>query len=159
MTTLTINPGQMGLSDWRRLYESPCQLRLAEGVLQQVQRSVDCVNKIVDDNRTAYGINTGFGLLASTRIERADLEKLQHSIVLSHAAGVGEPLSDALVRLVMSLKVNSLARGFSGVRPVVLEHLMALLNAEVYPHIPLKGSHTHTSSRHKGTESKGDSKK
>ena len=99
-----------------------------------------CVNRIVEENRTVYGINTGFGLLASTRIAREDLEKLQRSIVLSHAAGVGEAVDDATVRLIMLLKINSLARGFSGVRRIVLEHLMALVNAEVYPHIPLKGS-------------------
>lgn len=91
-------------------------------------------------NRTTYGINTGFGLLASTRIAREDLENLQRSIVLSHAAGVGAPTDDSLMRLIMVLKINSLSRGFSGIRLEVIQALMALVNAEVYPHIPLKGS-------------------
>ena len=83
---------------------------------------------------------SGFGLLASTRIASHDLDKLQRSLVLSHAAGIGEPLSDAMVRLIMVLKINSLARGFSGIRRKVIDALIALVNAEVYPHIPLKGS-------------------
>ncbi len=97
-----------------------------------------CVEKIVNEGRTAYGINTGFGLLASTKIAPEDLEKLQRSLVLSHAAGVGEALDDAMVRLIILLKANSLARGFSGIRRKVIDALLALINAEVYPHIPLK---------------------
>jgi len=105
-----------------------------------MQKSVDCVNQIISEDQTAYGINTGFGLLASTRIAAKDLEKLQRSLVLSHAAGVGEALDDDLVRLIMVLKINSLARGFSGIRPVVIDALIELVNAGIYPHIPLKGS-------------------
>lgn len=140
MFELTIQPGQLSLAQLRQVYQQACRIRLDDGAAAAIERSVACVNRIVEENRTVYGINTGFGLLASTRIARDDLEKLQRSIVLSHAAGVGEALDDAIVRLIMVLKINSLARGFSGVRPVVLEHLMALVNAEVYPHIPLKGS-------------------
>ncbi|MCP2039975.1 histidine ammonia-lyase [Neisseria sp. HSC-16F19] len=140
MFDLTIQPGQLSLAQLRRVYQQPCRLQLADSAADAVERSVACVNRIVEENRTVYGINTGFGLLASTRIARDDLEKLQRAIVLSHAAGVGEALEDATVRLIMVLKINSLARGFSGVRRVVLDHLMALVNAEVYPHIPLKGS-------------------
>lgn len=140
MYSLTITPGTLTLAQLRRAYLEPCCLNLADEAWAAVDESVACVNRIVDENRTVYGINTGFGLLASTRIVREDLQKLQRSIVLSHAAGVGEALDDATVRLIMLLKINSLARGFSGVRRVVLEHLTALVNAEVYPHIPLKGS-------------------
>lgn len=95
---------------------------------------------IVAEGRTAYGINTGFGLLAQTRIAHEDLENLQRSLVLSHAAGVGAPIDDALVRLIMVLKINSLARGLSGIRRKVIDALVTLVNAEVYPRIPLKGS-------------------
>ncbi|MDI2146311.1 aromatic amino acid lyase, partial [Pseudomonas sp. ITA] len=87
----------------------------------QIEASVACVEQILAENRTAYGINTGFGLLASTRIASEDLENLQRSLVLSHAAGVGQPISDELVRLIMVLKVNSLSRGFSGIRRVVID--------------------------------------
>ena len=140
MFATTIHPGHLPLAELRRAYHEPVRITLADQAYAAIDRSVACVNRIVEENRTVYGINTGFGLLASTRIACEDLEKLQRSIVLSHAAGVGEALDDATVRLIMLLKINSLARGFSGVRRVVLEHLMALVNAEVYPHIPLKGS-------------------
>ncbi|MGB5853999.1 MAG: histidine ammonia-lyase [Oceanisphaera sp.] len=140
MTTLTINPGKMTLAEMRKVYEQPVQLKLAPSCHDAIQASVDCVNRMVAEDRTVYGINTGFGLLASTRIKPEDLETLQRSLVLSHATGMGELISDELVRLIIVLKVNGLARGFSGIRLQVLEALMALVNHEVYPCIPGKGS-------------------
>ncbi|MBF3324959.1 aromatic amino acid lyase, partial [Pseudomonas aeruginosa] len=138
--SLHLKPGQLTLADLRQTYLAPVRLSLDPSADAPIAASVACVENIIAEGRTAYGINTGFGLLASTRISPADLEKLQRSIVLSHAAGVGEALDDAMVRLVMLLKVNSLARGFSGIRRKVIDALIALINAEVYPHIPLKGS-------------------
>jgi histidine ammonia-lyase len=140
MSILTLRPGQLTLAQLRRAYQQPLQLRLDESADMAIEDSVACVQRILDEGRTAYGINTGFGLLAQTRIASADLQQLQRSLVLSHAAGIGAPLDDNLVRLIMLLKVNSLARGFSGVRRLLIEALMALINAEIYPHIPLKGS-------------------
>ncbi len=140
MKALNLHPGQLTLADLRAAYQAPVHLTLDASAHEAIDASVACVNQIIAEGRTAYGINTGFGLLASTRIANADLEKLQRSLVLSHAAGIGEPLSDAMVRLIMLLKINSLARGFSGIRRQVIEALIALVNAEVYPHIPLKGS-------------------
>ena len=140
MKALTIRPGQLTLTQLRDVYQHPVTLTLDDNAYAAIQQSVACVERIVEENRTTYGINTGFGLLASTRIASEDLENLQRSLVLSHAAGVGAPISDALVRLVMVLKVNSLSRGFSGIRRKVIDALIALINAEVYPHIPLKGS-------------------
>ncbi|MDH1263130.1 histidine ammonia-lyase [Pseudomonas sp. GD03944] len=140
MTSLILQPGQLSLSQLRSAYQQPLRVELDATAGAAIERSVACVQRILDEDRTAYGINTGFGLLASTRIASHDLEKLQRSLVLSHAAGFGEPLDDAMVRLIMLLKVNSLARGFSGIRRVVIDALLALINAEVYPHIPLKGS-------------------
>jgi histidine ammonia-lyase len=140
MNTLNLKPGQLTLADLRAAYQAPVHLTLDASAHEAIDASVACVNQIIAEGRTAYGINTGFGLLASTRIANDDLEKLQRSLVLSHAAGIGEPLSDAMVRLIMLLKINSLARGFSGIRRKVIDALIALVNAEVYPHIPLKGS-------------------
>ena len=119
MFALTVKPGHLSLAELRRAYHEPVQIKLEDQAYAAIDRSVACVNRIVEENRTVYGINTGFGLLASTRIAREDLEKLQRSIVLSHAAGVGEAVDDATVRLIMLLKINSLARGFSGVRRIV----------------------------------------
>jgi histidine ammonia-lyase len=138
--TLHLIPGTLGLAQLRRIHQEAVRIVMTDDAFVATQRSVACVEQIINDNRTAYGINTGFGLLANTRIAREDLENLQRSLVLSHAAGVGKPLDDALVRLIMVLKINSLARGYSGVRRHVIEALIALVNAEVYPCIPLKGS-------------------
>lgn len=140
MHTLTLKPGTLDLAQLRQAYQQPLRLELDPAAYPAIDASVACVENILAEGRTAYGINTGFGLLASTRIAPADLEKLQRSLVLSHAAGVGEALDDDLVRLILLLKVNSLARGFSAIRRQVIEALIGLINAEVYPHIPLKGS-------------------
>ncbi|SNS27591.1 histidine ammonia-lyase [Pseudomonas segetis] len=140
MSVLTLIPGQLNLAQLRNFYQHPQQVVLDASADQGIENSVACVQGILSQGRTAYGINTGFGLLAQTRIATEDLENLQRSLVLSHAAGIGEPLDDAMVRLIMLLKVNSLSRGFSGIRRKVIDALLALINAEVYPHIPLKGS-------------------
>ena len=140
MAELTLIPGRLTLAQLRSIYQAPAIVTLDASASAPIDASVACVEQILAENRTAYGINTGFGLLASTRIASADLENLQRSLVLSHAAGVGQPISDDLVRLIMLLKVNSLSRGFSGIRRQVIDALLALLNAEVYPQIPLKGS-------------------
>ncbi|WP_162869065.1 aromatic amino acid lyase, partial [Escherichia coli] len=101
--------GKLTLAQLRDVYQHPVTLTLDDNAYGPIQQSVACVERIVEENRTTYGINTGFGLLASTRIARDDLENLQRSIVLSHAAGVGEPTDDNLVRLIMVLKINSLS--------------------------------------------------
>jgi histidine ammonia-lyase len=140
MNTLTLIPGSLTLQQLRQVWRQPVKLTLDERAHEGINASVACVEAIVAEDRTAYGINTGFGLLAQTRIAAHDLENLQRSLVLSHAAGIGEPLDDAMVRLMMVLKINSLARGFSGIRLSVIQSLIALVNAEVYPCIPAKGS-------------------
>ena len=140
MQVFNLIPGQVSLAELRGIYEKPARLSLVASAAAQIDASVACVEQILAEDRTAYGINTGFGLLASTRIASHDLENLQRSLVLSHAAGIGAPLDDAMVRLIMVLKINSLSRGFSGIRRKVIDALIALVNAEVYPHIPLKGS-------------------
>ena len=140
MTHLLIQPGEMTLAQLRTVWQTPVQVSLPASANAAIEASVACVNTVVAEDRTVYGINTGFGLLAQTRIHHDDLENLQRSLVLSHATGVGTYIDDALVRLIMVLKVNSLARGYSGIRREVLDALMTLINKEIYPAIPLKGS-------------------
>ncbi|WP_369310732.1 histidine ammonia-lyase [Providencia rettgeri] len=140
MTKLTIHPGKMTLDELRTVFQQPVTVSLDKHAQAAIEKSVATVNKIIEEDKTAYGINTGFGLLANTRIATKDLQSLQRSIVMSHAAGVGEPLDDELVRLIMVLKINSLARGFSGIRLEVINALIALVNAQIYPFIPAKGS-------------------
>lgn len=105
-----------------------------------VDRAHATVMKLVERGDTIYGLNTGFGLLANQRISRDNLEQLQVNLVRSHAAGCGELLSDAIVRLIMVTKAASLARGFSGVRKEVIECLLQCINAHIYPCIPSQGS-------------------
>lgn len=140
MKSLTLTPGKLTLSQLRDVYSQPLTVTLDESAYPAINDSVACVNAILAEGRTAYGINTGFGLLAQTRISTDDLENLQRSLVLSHAAGVGEPLDDDMARLIMVLKINSLSRGFSGIRLSVIQALIALVNAGVTPWIPAKGS-------------------
>ncbi|MBC8057109.1 MAG: aromatic amino acid lyase [Rhizobiales bacterium] len=105
-----------------------------------IEASVDAVRSLVAHHAAVYGINTGFGKLAQTRIAEADLAQLQTNLVLSHSAGVGAPLSAPVVRLMLLLKAASLAHGVSGVRMAVIDSLLALLNADVLPVVPEKGS-------------------
>ena len=140
MYTFEIQPGLLTLAQLRKVARHRVSVSIASHALPAIHKSQQLVNQMIEENRTVYGINTGFGLLANTRIEVDDLEELQRSIVLSHAAGIGQLMGDATVRLVMVLKVNSLARGFSGIRLTVIEALMTLINTEVFPCIPEKGS-------------------
>jgi len=141
MNTLKIIPGQLTLAQLRAVtkYEG-IQFSLDESAFDEINKSAAAVQQVIAEDRVVYGINTGFGLLASTRIKNDELELLQRSIVLSHAAGFGEYMDDATVRLMMVLKINSLSRGFSGIRLEVIQALITLLNAEVYPCVPKKGS-------------------
>src|SRR5215211_278254 len=117
MSTLQLTPGAVPLGVWRDLYRGT---------------SVTL--------EPAYGINTGFGKLASVRIAPADLEQLQRNIVLSHAAGVGLPMPVPIVRLMMALKLASLAQGASGVRREIVALLEALLAKDLMPIVPAQGS-------------------
>jgi histidine ammonia-lyase len=138
--TLEVRTGTLSLATLRRIYERPTVLRLPEQDLARISQANDFVDKIVASGDAAYGINTGFGLLAQTRIPNDELELLQRNLLLSHAAGVGEALPDAVVRLILVLKINALARGCSGVTLQLIEALAALLEHEVYPVVPAQGS-------------------
>ncbi|HRE62083.1 MAG TPA: aromatic amino acid lyase, partial [Micropepsaceae bacterium] len=137
---LSCGSGNWTLGEAKRLIAGPITLSLTQDARARIARSHETIAAIIRDNRVVYGINTGFGLLANTRIAPADLEALQENLVLSHAAGTGAPLSDETVRLVLALKVNSLARGASGVRQEVVEALISLLKVDALPVIPSQGS-------------------
>lgn len=140
MNTLEIHPGELSLEQLRQVNRRAVKVSLNSKCYARIDQAAQVVADVINEGRTVYGINTGFGLLANTKIKTAELEVLQRSIVLSHAAGIGEFMSEATVRLLMVLKVNSLARGFSGIRLSVIEALITLINSEVYPAIPQKGS-------------------
>ncbi len=140
MPTLTIRPGKLTLGELRAIYQEPQQISVASEAQQQIRASAELISRQLKKNKPVYGINTGFGLLANTRIDTEHQHQLQHNLILSHACGIGTPIREPIVRLIMVLKINSLARGFSGVRPVLIERLIQLVNHEIYPRIPEKGS-------------------
>jgi histidine ammonia-lyase len=132
--------GGLSMPALRRALAAPLSMSLSRADLLRVRRARALIERLIARGKVAYGVNTGFGSLASERISAADLEQLQHNLVLSHAAGTGAPLSDEVVRLVLVLKIASLAQGYSGIRPQTLQALQSLLRAGVYPLIPGQGS-------------------
>ncbi len=139
MDQVILSAGRVRLADWRAIYRgSPVGLN--SSCDDGVRRSAETVALIVAKGEPVYGINTGFGKLASVRIEQADLETLQRNIVLSHAAGVGEALAVPVTRLMMALKLASLAQGASGVRPGTLAMLRSMLEKDLIPIVPAQGS-------------------
>jgi histidine ammonia-lyase len=137
--TITLKPGYATFADWRAV-AGGAAARLDPAALPAIEASASAVEAIVARGEPVYGINTGFGKLASVRIGSADLATLQRNIVLSHAAGVGEPAPAANVRLMMALKLASLGQGASGVRPQTIALLEAMLARDFVPVIPSQGS-------------------
>ena len=132
--------GALSLSDLRHIYDQPTHLTLNEDKREAAQAARNTVTDLIARGDTAYGVNTGFGLMAQTHIPAADVKTLQENLVLSHATGTGDPLSEPVLRLILAMKAASLAQGFSGVRMCVIDALIALLKTEVFPVIPSKGS-------------------
>jgi histidine ammonia-lyase len=138
--TVGFQAGALSLSALRRIHEQPTVLKISPQDRSRIAQAGALVDKIVASGDAAYGINTGFGLLANTRIPNDQLELLQRNLLLSHAAGVGDALPDPVVRLILALKINALARGHSGITMGLMDGLLALLQHEVYPVIPAQGS-------------------
>ncbi|MDD9903467.1 MAG: histidine ammonia-lyase [Rhodospirillaceae bacterium] len=137
--TVSISPGATSLDGWRRLHGG-AGFAVDPGARQAVDAVAETIDEIVRAGEPVYGVNTGFGKLADTEIPRAQLADLQRNLILSHAAGVGEPLSDPVVRLILGLKAGSLARGASGVRWTVIETIERMAAANVLPLVPAQGS-------------------
>src|SRR5271156_6608795 len=115
MSGIIIHPGEVSLASWKAIYHG-ASVRLAESAWEPVEASAAAARRIPAKGEPVYGINTGFGKLASVRIGDEDLATLQRNIVLSHAAGTGAPSPVPVVRLMMALKLASLAQGASGVQ-------------------------------------------
>ena len=140
MSKIELNGRNLDLPVLVRFDHTPPTLVLDAAARKAMQHSVDTVGRVLQQDVAVYGINTGFGALASRRIEPGDLARLQYNLVRSHAAGIGDPLPERIVRRMLLLKANALATGVSGVRPLVIEALLALLNHGVTPRIPERGS-------------------
>ena len=140
MNDVLIEPGNVPLSTWRRVLREGPTVRLTDGARAVVEACHAVILDLIGAGRTIYAVNTGFGKLATVRIPSDQLEKLQQNLIFSHSAGTGPLLSDDLVRLILIMKACALAQGHSGVRWQVVETLLALANAGVYPCVPAKGS-------------------
>ena len=140
MTTLKLEQARITLGDVRQILDNPVDLELSDQAWRAVGRSRASVEDALSADIVVYGINTGFGKLAQTRVDSDKLSALQQNLVRSHAAGVGTPLKSKIVRLVLCLKVISLAQGYSGVRPELVHRLIVMLTNDVIHVIPEKGS-------------------
>ena len=138
--TLLLRPGRLSLAELHGCWRAWQPIALDPEAWPGIEAAAEAVERVIREDRTVYGVNTGFGRLARTKIESGMVGELQHRLLLSHCAGVGEPLPPAVVRLTLLLKINALGRGHSGIRRATLETLIALLNAEAYPVVPAQGS-------------------
>ena len=136
---LKLNPEAISLAQLRQLWAG-AQARLDDASMQRIAASAASVERIVASGDTVYGVNTGFGLLANKRIPNDRLAELQTNLILSHSAGLGDPLPRHVTRLMIVLKLLGLGRGYSGVRPIVIDALQRLLDADAMPVIPSQGS-------------------
>ncbi|HEY8434862.1 MAG TPA: histidine ammonia-lyase, partial [Sphingomicrobium sp.] len=136
---MKLDPEAIELGTLRRLWQGE-PASLDDASMRRIALSADAVERIVAGGETVYGVNTGFGLLANTRIPNERLAELQTNLILSHSAGLGEPLPRHVTRLMIVLKLLGLGRGHSGVRPLVIEALQRLLDADAMPIIPSQGS-------------------
>ena len=141
---MLLRPGELTLEELKAIHggaEGKGQsLVMDPSALPRILASASLVQAAAEGDAAVYGVNTGFGKLASTRISGADLATLQLNLIRSHSAGVGRPLEPAVLRLMMATKAASLARGYSGVRPVVIDTLLAVQNAGLVPYVPSQGS-------------------
>jgi histidine ammonia-lyase len=137
---LKLAPGHFSLEQLQAVHAGSSTLEIDDAARAAIAASAAVVQRAAAGDAPVYGVNTGFGKLASTRISADDLATLQRNLIRSHSVGVGEPLSSEVVRLVLALKAGSLARGASGVRVAVVEALLAVLNAGLVPCIPSQGS-------------------
>src|SRR5439155_723185 len=140
MTELHLSPGRLTLDQLRSVWTNPVAVELDRNARARIDAAADTVAGVIAEGRIVYGVNTGFGLLARTHIDATRLAELQRALVLSHSAGTGPPLDDAVVRLTLLLKIASLARGYSGVRYEVVDALLKLLKSGVVPVVPSQGS-------------------
>ncbi|MBK1715076.1 histidine ammonia-lyase [Rubrivivax gelatinosus] len=137
---MLLRPGHLTLDQLQAIHAGGHRLVIDPQALPGLRASAAVVHAAATGQAPVYGVNTGFGKLASTRIGEADLDALQRNLIRSHSVGVGEPLPAPVVRLMLALKAASLARGYSGVRPEVVDALIAVHDSGLVPWVPAQGS-------------------
>ena len=137
---VTIDGGPLAIDDVVAVADGNATVEVGVNVAERMRPARDLVEQVVAENRTVYGITTGFGRLASTHIEPDKAARLQVGLLRSHASGVGERLGDRVVRAMLVLRARTLAQGYSGVRPLIVERLIEMLNRGILPVVPGQGS-------------------
>ncbi|MDQ0271540.1 histidine ammonia-lyase [Cytobacillus purgationiresistens] len=137
---VTLTGKTLNVEEVKRVIFQKEKVEVAAESMQDVMNSHAAVEKIVQDDRTIYGINTGFGKFSDVLIDACDVKELQINLIRSHACGVGDPFPESVSRAMLLLRANALIKGFSGVRPALIEILVAFINQEVHPVIPQQGS-------------------
>ena len=140
MQKMIITEKDFSLEDIRYFLDKQPQVELDASVKKRINESRKIIEDVVESDKTVYGVNTGFGKFADVRIKKEETAELQRRLVLSHAAGVGEPMPNNIVRLMMLLKIKNATQGYSGIRLDVVQLLVNLLNKNVLPVVPKKGS-------------------
>lgn len=139
-TTITITGNSLTLEDFIRVTRDHAKIVLSEEAKKRIQQSRATVEKLVNDNAVVYGLTTGFGSLAHVSIPKDQTEKLQENLLMSHAASTGKPLTESVVRGTMLLRVNTFAKGCSGIRLGTVELIVDMINKDVYPLVHEQGS-------------------
>lgn len=137
---ITINGNQLAIEQVVRVSRNHEIVSLAEDSRQQVQQANQWIQSIISQEKPVYGINTGFGIFADRLISNNDAARLSRNLILSHAVGTGDPLAEEVVRAAILIRANTLAKGHSGVRPIVIDTLLEMLNKGITPVIPSQGS-------------------
>ena len=132
--------GKLKLEDVIKVARYREEVKIGNEELKKVERARNAIEKILKEEKPIYGVNTGFGELAKVKIENSEIKKLQYNLIRSHSCGVGEPLSEEIVRAMMLLRLNSLLQGYSGVRSETIKKIAEALNKGFYPFVPAQGS-------------------
>jgi len=140
LTRIQIDGEHLSIEDLWRIVFDGAEAEIAPSARERMNASRAVIERLIETDAPVYGVNTGFGKMATTRISHDEIRHLQLNLVRSHSCGVGEPLSESATRAMMALRANAIAKGFSGVRPIVAEPLIAMLNRGVHPVIPSQGS-------------------
>ena len=140
MNKVLIDGNSLTIEDVVNVSRKNYEVVLTEEALSKVKIARDLVDKLVDEEKISYGITTGFGKFSDVAISKEDAKQLQRNLIISHSCGVGNPLSEDIVRAIMLLRVNALSKGHSGIRIETLQTLVEMINKGVHPIIPEKGS-------------------
>ena len=140
MHEIYIDGESLKINDVVKVARENAKVVISEEAKEKVRKCRQVLEKMIEENKTIYGVNTGFGALSKIKISPSDIKQLQSNLIRSHSTGVGKPLSTDVVRATMLLRANTLAKGYSGIRLETLETLVEMLNRGVHPIIPAKGS-------------------